>query len=175
MVWAYNVWFVLTVSIFHWSRCCNKNKTGTEILLSSISYSTYSGWRFLNKNLYSFILLLKVMFLIIKPAITSLLFTPQDFRWCLTIHSLLSLGSKALHLLQPQTSWVTSAAHFCITVKTVTSVKHSPSANHVCAVHLLRLQKTTEAQRELSCDLLPDTLLRKGNAMLLVSFLLLDR
>lgn len=51
----------------------------------------------------------------------------------------LSIGSEALHLLQPQTNQVTNASRFWVIKKTATSVKHSQSANHVCAVHLLRL------------------------------------
>lgn len=56
---------------------------------------------------------------------------------CFPVPSLISIGSEALHLLQPQTNQVTNASHFWVIKKTATSVKHSQSANHVCAVHLL--------------------------------------
>lgn len=61
------------------------NKTGTEILLSCFSYSRHSGWRFLNKNLYSFVLFLKILFILTKLAINFLSFAPQNFRPSLTV------------------------------------------------------------------------------------------
>lgn len=67
----------------------------------------------------------------------------------------LSLGFKALRLLQPQISQVSNAFRCQNAKKAVISNTH----------------------RMLSCDLhpLPDALLRKGRGKLVVSFLLLDR
>lgn len=81
MVCTYNVCFSLTVSIFHWSRCCKKKKIkpGQKSFCLVFPVACTVGGDFLTR-IYILMLLLKVAFLIAKAAINFLPFAPQDIR-----------------------------------------------------------------------------------------------
>lgn len=73
MVCSYNVYFSLTVSIFHWSRCCKKKKIKLGQKSSCLVFPIAGtvGGDFLTR-IYTLILLLEAAFLIAKAAINFL-------------------------------------------------------------------------------------------------------